>query len=167
MPSDSDNVYGSGKLGREKRFAKARITLREVIRQGLGTWSAGVSPALSGEAANIPFRSHKARFTRAYGARAGGTPALPVNWSAGGSPALSGAAANIPFRSQAMFYSRLRRSGRRDACAPRDYSVELATALERAFQINGSVPQVWPRCCGRKPKSTTRPFPTLTSASAI
>src|SRR5215208_1300587 len=56
----------------------------------------------------------------------------------------------------------------RDFCSFCDgHSVELATALESAFQINGSVPQVWPRCCGRKPKSTTRPFPTLTSASAI
>src|SRR5215210_1539257 len=52
-------------------------------------------------------------------------------------------------------------------CLCGNHSVELATALESAFQINGSVPQVWPRCCGRKPKSTSRPFPTLTSASAI
>jgi len=37
----------------------------------------------------------------------------------------------------------------------------------RAFQMNGSVPQVWPRCCGRNANRIIRPFPIETSASAI
>src|SRR6266700_5444834 len=36
-----------------------------------------------------------------------------------------------------------------------------------AFQIKGKVPQVCPRCCGQKPKRTTRPLPSLASAIAI
>src|SRR5215212_10741375 len=46
-------------------------------------------------------------------------------------------------------------------------SDELPAALDSAFQISGSVPHVWPRCCGRNPNRTISPFPTLTSASAI
>src|SRR6202008_3522783 len=47
------------------------------------------------------------------------------------------------------------------------YSDDAAVALESAFQMNGSVAHDWPRCCGLKPNRTMRPFPTLTSASAI
>src|ERR1044071_5011007 len=50
---------------------------------------------------------------------------------------------------------------------PYSYSVEPLAAVERAFQMKGRVAQVWPRCCGRNPKRTIRPLPTLISASAI
>src|SRR5688572_19691287 len=65
------------------------------------------------------------------------------------------------------------RSGARSRSLPErrkensSYSDVFVEALERTFQINGSVPHACPRCCGRKPKRTIRPFPTPTSASAI
>src|SRR4029453_2474236 len=36
-----------------------------------------------------------------------------------------------------------------------------------AFQISGKVPQLCPRCCGRKANKITRPLPSGTSARAI
>src|SRR5687768_12964240 len=56
-----------------------------------------------------------------------------------------------------------RRKDRKAGC----YSEAFDAALETTFQISGSVLHACPRCCGRKPKRTTRPFPTFTSASAI
>src|SRR6185503_9834375 len=47
----------------------------------------------------------------------------------------------------------------------KNYSSDvLLAAVDSAFQTNGSVAHACPRCWGRKPKSTIRPFPILTSA---
>src|SRR5438270_12644194 len=58
---------------------------------------------------------------------------------------------------------------RRQVAAP-NFQYGLTAYFEKeliAFQMNGKVPHVWPRCCGRNPKRSIRPLPTETSASAI
>jgi len=52
------------------------------------------------------------------------------------------------------------------AGTPAFQSVDVSTYFSKVLKINGNVPNVCPRCCGRNAKSTIFPFPYETSASA-